>query len=115
MEKNEESIEKQNAAYDAGEASFSEQLTPDSALPLDEVIYEQDGKAPQLGAFFPGLIQPTEEDMELSREDQEYLENLYRRLDNRAWWDFWGWFGSSSSEEDNNGGYPCSYDSRFDE
>ena len=66
-----------------------------SELSSAEIILEEDGDVPQL-RFVPGIIMPSEEDMKLSREDQEYLDNLYRELDgNRAY-------------------VPASYDSRLE-
>ena len=95
LEKHEESMEEQNAKFEAGESTWNEELNSMSELSSAEIILEEDGDVPEL-RFVPGIIMPSEEDMKLSREDQEYLDNLYRELDeNRAY-------------------VPASYDSRLE-
>merc|ERR1719215_847656 len=80
LEKHEESMEKQNEAFEAGEATFNEELNEMSELSSAEIIKEEDGDVPNL-KFIPGIIMPSEEERKLSKEDQEYLDNLYRELD----------------------------------
>ena len=73
-------MEKQNEAFEAGEATFNEELNEMSELSSAEIIKEEDGDVPNL-RFIPGIIMPSEEERKLSKEDQEYLDNLYRELD----------------------------------
>ena len=70
----------QNEAFEAGEATFNEELNEMSELSSAEIIKEEDGDVTNL-RFIPGVIMPSEEERKLSKEDQEYLDNLYRELD----------------------------------
>ena len=80
LEKNEKSMDLQNEAFEAGEATFNEELNEMSELSSAEIIKEEDGDVTNL-RFIPGIIMPSEEERKLSKEDQEYLDNLYRELD----------------------------------
>ena len=80
LEKNEKSMDLQNEAFEAGEATFNEELNEMSELSSAEIIKEEDGDVTNL-RFIPGVIMPSEEERKLSKEDQEYLDNLYRELD----------------------------------
>lgn len=90
LEETEASIEKENEAYEKGEANFKEKLNEFSYMSKEQFEKEKEGAVmptkftvhqPIHLARAMGLIMPDPETVKLTPEEQAYLDEIYSRAD----------------------------------